>query len=128
MQVIGSEGRPAGLRALQQQSSQAGVTVVTTAQQLLDAVEDAGYCTPGSGLAINIEIRNHLDLTTVIPRTNTKHLSEMLSSHSCSLPESIRVRPNTIKYPRFVVFLFFAGYFSTVNQENSQLFQKPEYS
>lgn len=48
---------PMALRKLQQ-SLHAEVTVVATPQQLLDAVD---------GGARHIEIREHLDLTTVLP-------------------------------------------------------------
>ena len=47
--------RPAGLRALQQSAATAKVTVVTTAQQLQDAVWTG---------AAHIEVQAHLDLTS----------------------------------------------------------------
>lgn len=59
LQILGKIDKPSRMRALQQT---AAVTVVTTAQQLLDAVED------GAG---HIEIRAHLDLTTVQPLGTT---------------------------------------------------------
>lgn len=60
-------GRWFGTRALQQQ--QVKVTVVTTPQQLLDALEDG---------AQHIDIRAHLDLTTITPRDN-KGVKRMLN-------------------------------------------------
>ena len=66
MQWTATPSRPAGMRALQQQAGQAEVTVVTTPQQLLDAVEEK---------ATHIEIRAHLDLTTVTPLTRDSVLA-----------------------------------------------------
>lgn len=50
---------PTRMRSLQQQAAQAEVTVVISPQQLLDTLEKG---------ATNIEIRAHLDFTTVEPR------------------------------------------------------------
>ena len=57
------------MRALQQQVTEAEVTVVTTPQQLLDAVDNRSK---------HIEIREHLDLTTVQPEDTGGH--ELLGS------------------------------------------------
>ena len=73
------------MRQLQQQAGQAQATVVTTAQQLIDAIE---------GGALDIEIREHLDLTPLAPR-DTEERPQMLSDDSRATQDfgrSIRVR------------------------------------
>jgi hypothetical protein len=75
--------RPAGLRTLQQ--SKPNVTAVSTPQQLLDAVSRGDA---------HIEIRQHLDLTTVTP-LHVDGLFMTFSGHPDSFPGSvlsIRVR------------------------------------
>ena len=80
--------KPTGLRALQQQADATEAIVVTTAQQLLDAVE---------AQAAHIEIRDHLDLTTVKPRSYDARVKRMLNGADLSAGVkdfglSIRVR------------------------------------
>lgn len=68
-------------RALQQEAAQAEVTVVTTPQQLLDAWD---------GHAMHIEIRAHLDLTTVEPHASWLMLTQFTEDSDFS--RSIRMR------------------------------------
>lgn len=78
------------MRALQQQNTgytRPTVTVVNTPQQLMDAVVvGASY----------IEIRAHLDLTTLIPRVNDKRIGlQMLSDdrvHTRDVGHTIQVQ------------------------------------
>lgn len=73
------------MRALRQQSQEAEVTVVTTPQQLLDSVEEG---------ALHIDIRAHLNLTTVPPHDNESFKIMLNAKGSVSLDfgYSIRVR------------------------------------
>lgn len=76
---------PVARRELQQQAGQAELTIVKSAQQLIDAV-DAG--------ALHIEIRDHLDLTTATPRDTNSSWVRMLNDNSASTKDfglSIRV-------------------------------------
>lgn len=99
---------PAAMRQLQQQAGQAQATVVTTAQQLIDAIE---------GGALDIEVQEHLDLTPLAPR-DTVERPQMLSDDSRATQDfgrSIRVRnslfmvttgclkPNRIEVPKQAV-------------------------
>lgn len=75
----------------------AELTVVTTAQQLVDAVEEG---------ALHIEIRDHLDLTTVRPRdvTDTMRMLNEDVNDTSDFGQSIRVC--VTGGPAFVTALF----------------------
>lgn len=77
---------PAAMRNLQQQAAQVEVTVVTTAKQLQMAVDSNTK---------HIEIRDHLDLTKVLPQDNVGTRNMLWSSFGTV--QSIRVRATRVK-------------------------------
>jgi hypothetical protein len=95
--------RPAGLRALQQ--SKPKVTAVSTPQQLLDAVSRGDA---------HIEIRQHLDLTTVVPLEvdDVPAFSTILGDASI-FPDSVQ----SIRVRRFRMPLMFLVWAVTGEQD-----------
>lgn len=85
LQACGEQTMTIDMRALQQQTEQAQAIVVTTPGQLLDAMDEG---------AMHIQVRDHLDLTTVGPRYD-KGYPAMLSDFPGPkqiMPKSIQVR------------------------------------